>query len=234
MPKILFYFIGWVFLFVLPSYSSHVYAEQVNNTVKDCIEQPSSCGEKQASSQGGEERTDNQSSNQANPAAVSKNTTKVGLTIWDFIKMILATIFVVALLYLVLKFMNKKSTMLKNSQLMDNLGGVPLGANRSVQMIRIGKRLFIVGVGENVQLLKEIEDVEEYNQILSEYNQKLDQLVQPNELMAKIKKKVLKHQNHKESAPLFQSMLQQQLNELAKERKKIYEEVGKSEGTDKK
>ena len=35
-------------------------------------------------------------------------TSSVGLTFWDFVKMIFATVFVVGLLYFVLKFVNKK------------------------------------------------------------------------------------------------------------------------------
>nr|WP_283163287.1 flagellar biosynthetic protein FliO [Sporolactobacillus mangiferae] len=41
-----------------------------------------------------------------------------------------------------------------------NMGGVSLGGNRSVQMIMVGSEILIVGVGENVQLLKNISDPE--------------------------------------------------------------------------
>ena len=59
---------------------------------------------------------------------------------------------------------------------MENLGGNALGANRSVQVIKVGNRLLIVGVGENIQLLKEIEDGQEYEQIISEYNNQINQM----------------------------------------------------------
>ena len=72
--------------------------------------------------------------------------------------MIFATVFVVGLLYFVLKFVNKNGRLFKSTQLIENLGGTALGANRSVQLIKVGNRLLIVGVGENIQLLKEIED----------------------------------------------------------------------------
>ena len=44
----------------------------------------------------------------------------------------------------------------KSTQLVENLGGNRLGANRSVQLIKVGERLFVVGVGENIQLLKKL------------------------------------------------------------------------------
>ncbi|MFP3398710.1 flagellar biosynthetic protein FliO, partial [Brevibacterium sp. SIMBA_078] len=38
--------------------------------------------------------------------------------------------------------------------------------------LHIGDTLYIVGVGENVQLLKEINDPDEVQQILEQYNEK--------------------------------------------------------------
>lgn len=46
-----------------------------------------------------------------------------GITIWDFMKMIVATIFVIALLYFLLKFINKKSHGYRDTQLIQNIGG---------------------------------------------------------------------------------------------------------------
>lgn len=235
VPKVRVYFIGLVFCLALLGAGTQVYAEQVNQSVKDCIENPETCGEKQTSPQKEGTSTATGSSDRLNSTSAPEENASVGISVWDFVKMILATIFVVALLYFVLKFVNKKSTLFKSSQLIENLGGVPLGSNRSVQIVKIGNRLLIVGVGENIQLLKEIENEEEYRQLLAEYNSKLDQLVQPNELLSKLLKKVNnphKERSSKASDP-FQSVLKEQLNELVKERKKIYEEVEKSEGTDK-
>ena len=91
--------------------------------------------------------------------------------------MIFATMFVVGLLYSVLKFVNKKIDLFKSTHLIENLGGTMLGANRSVQLIKIGNRLLLVGVGENIQLLKEIENEQECEQIILEYNNQINQLV---------------------------------------------------------
>ena len=41
--------------------------------------------------------------------------------------MIFATVFVVGLLYSVLKFVNKKGRLFKSTQLIENLGGTTLG-----------------------------------------------------------------------------------------------------------
>ena len=104
----------------------------MNQSVKDCLEQPDGCGEHKHPNQ-----NEARQEVETNPETEKASST-VGLTLWDFIKMILATIFVVALFYFVLKFINKKGSLYKRSQIIENLGGTTLGANRSVQIIKVG------------------------------------------------------------------------------------------------
>src|SRR6476620_376326 len=100
VPKHRIYFIGLLFLLALHGFDSHVYAEQVNQSVKDCIEKPETC-EEQVSPQNEDAHIETETANSLNSTSVSEETDAIGLTAWDFIKMILATIFVVALLYFV-------------------------------------------------------------------------------------------------------------------------------------
>lgn len=189
---------------------SMAYAEQLNTSVKDCLENPESCEEGQAG------KTNNQS---------KATDTKVGVTFMDFLRMILATVFVAGLLYFLLKFINKKTMSYKSSQLVENLGGTSLGANRSIQIVKAGNRLLIVGVGENIQLLREIDDPEEYSQVIQEYNNKMEQLVQPSDIVTKFIKRASKD-GSKESST-FSALLKQQLNDMASGRKKALEEIQK-------
>lgn len=154
---------------------------------------------------------------------------QVGLTAWDFIKMIFATIFVIALLYILLRFINKRSSGYKDSQVIQNLGGTSLGANRSVQMIKVGNKLLVVGVGENIQLLKEIEDEEEARQIINEYNHKMEQLMSPSDIVTKVmnKTKSWKKEEEQQENTAFPTVLKHQLEKISKERKKLYEEMEK-------
>ncbi|WP_228460311.1 flagellar biosynthetic protein FliO [Cytobacillus dafuensis] len=191
------------------------YAEQMNS-VKDCIEHPDTCDQDQPSKEQEKEKE------------IQKNEpSKVGLNTWDFIKMIFATIFVVALLYFMLKLINKKSKTYKSSQLVENLGGTSLGTNRSVQLIKVGNRILVVGVGENIQLLKEIEDKEEYGQLIKEYNQKMEQLIQPSDIVTKVLQRRKNTQQDDRKGNHFQSLLKQQLDNISKDRKKMYEEMEK-------
>ncbi|MBY0120683.1 flagellar biosynthetic protein FliO [Bacillus sp. S/N-304-OC-R1] len=197
--------------FALLGIHAPAYAEQVNS-VKDCIEHPDSCDQ------------DHQPNKQETKA---DEPVKVGLNAWDFIKMIFATLFVIALLYFLLKFINKKSRTFKSSQLVENLGGTALGTNRSVQLIKVGNRILVVGVGENIQLLTEIDDQEEYNQLISNYNEKMDQLVQPSDIVTKVLQRRKNIQPDNKKGNQFQNLLKQQLEEITKGRKQLYKEMEK-------
>ncbi|GAE43663.1 hypothetical protein [Mesobacillus boroniphilus] len=85
-------------------------AEQLNKSVKDCLKDQS-CDEEQA------DTTTNISDDKKS---------QVGVSFLDFVRMILATAFVAALIYFLLKFINKRSMLYKSSQLVENLGGTSL------------------------------------------------------------------------------------------------------------
>lgn len=208
-----------IVLFALTSTEQMVYAQSLNNSVKDCIQHPEKCQDQKPAAKQSDKQT--------------TESTQVGVTIWDFVRMIFATAFVVALLYFLLKFINKKSRSFKSTQLVENLGGTVLGANRSVQIVKIADRLFIVGVGDNVQLLKEIDDPNERTQILTDYNNKLEQQINPSDLVTKVIEKTKKWKPSSKEGSTFTSLFKAQLDELSKGRKKIFEEM-EQKGSDKK
>ncbi|MCK1992467.1 flagellar biosynthesis protein FliZ [Peribacillus muralis] len=186
------------------------HAEDLGKTVKDAYQQPNDKVNKA-------ESKDLQSKNQAS------NPDKVGITVWEFIRMIFATIFVVVLLYILLKFINKKNKSYQRANSVENLGGTSLGSNRSVQLVKVGGRILVVGVGENIQLLKEIDDASEYEQLLKDHNNKLDQMLQPGALAMKLKNKWLKKS---ESEPAsFSSEFKNQLDQMSVSRKKLLSEL---------
>ncbi|MEK3855103.1 flagellar biosynthetic protein FliO [Cytobacillus sp. FSL H8-0458] len=191
-----------------------VHAEQLNNSVKECMKSPEECEKQELKGSKGSKTAEGQ--NQQDESG------KIGLTFWDFIKMILATGFTIGLLYALLKFINKKSKVYNRSQLVENLGGTALGANRSVQLIKVGKRILVVGVGENIQLLKEIDNSEEYSQIIKEHNDKLEQLIRPSDIVTKVMKRTQQTEENKQN---FSALLGMQLDEMKKGRKKLFDEL---------
>lgn len=189
------------------------FAEPMNNSVKDYYKHPEKYNEKDIAP--------------TKKSIKTQESDKIGITFWDILRMIFATIFVIALIYFLLKFINKKSKVFKSTQLVENLGGTTLGANRSVQIVKIGNQLFIVGVGENVQLLKEIDDPEEHRQILTDYNSKMEQLVQPSDIVTKIIERTKKWQVSKDENATFSSLFKNQLEEISKGRKRLFDDMEK-------
>jgi flagellar protein FliO/FliZ len=83
----------------------------------------------------------------------------------DSIKMVGQVIFfliiIIALFLVLIKFLAKRNKYSIFGRSVRSLGGVPLGQNKSIQVVEIGHALFVVGVGENIQLLEKINDPEE-------------------------------------------------------------------------
>lgn len=143
---------------------------------------------------------------------------------FDFVKMFFALAVVIALIYIILRFINKKNRLFGQMKAMENLGGISLGPNRSIQLIRIGEIVLVVGVGETIQLLKEITSPEEIEQLMSQHE------VQPIQVGQNLLHKILPKNNDKyenSSIKSFSHMLKGQLEDLAEGRKKVYEKFKK-------
>ncbi|OMF63193.1 flagellar biosynthesis protein FliZ [Paenibacillus sp. FSL R5-0490] len=206
-----------LFSIVLLGVQPQAQAEQLNNSVKECMKNSEECGK--------QELKESKDSKTAEGQNQQDESGKIGLTFWDFIKMILATGFTIGLLYGLLKFINKKSKVYNRSQLVENLGGTALGANRSIQLIKVGQRILVVGVGENIQLLKEIDNSEEYSQIIKEHNDKLEQLIRPSDIVTKVMKRTQQTEESKQGSQNFSTLLGIQLAEMKKGRKKLFDEL---------
>lgn len=98
-----------------------------------------------------------------------KEQAPVGTSIGDYIKTILALLFVVGLLVGLLKFVNRKNRIYDKSKMMKNMGGLSLGQQKSIQLVRIGNSLYLIGVGDDIRLLKEITDSDEIIELESYY-----------------------------------------------------------------
>jgi flagellar protein FliO/FliZ len=88
----------------------------------------------------------------------------------DLLKMVMMLAIVLALIYFLLKFLQKRNRLFQQAKSLENLGGINLGSNKSVQLVRIGNKVFVIGVGENVQLLTELDDETLIQELLENRN----------------------------------------------------------------
>ncbi|MCP3739105.1 flagellar biosynthetic protein FliO [Rossellomorea sp. BNER] len=205
-----------IILAILLTFSSTigytVHAEFKGN-VKECMENPEKCKEDSPS------QTNNE--NESNP----ESTNAAGVGFLDYVKMLFALVFVIALIYGLLKVINQKSRSFQQSKLIHNLGGTPLGGNRSVQVVKVGTRILVLGVGEDIQLLKEIDSEKEKDEILSFYDDKNNQLLNQKDLITKWLGQKKQNSSHQP----FNSILTKQINELRNGRKQLMKEFEEKE-----
>ncbi|MBR7552900.1 flagellar biosynthetic protein FliO [Allobacillus sp. GCM10007491] len=78
----------------------------------------------------------------------------------DFLKMIVALVVVLGLIYFLLKFLQKRTRIYQQTRSLENFGGLSLGSNKSIQIVRVGNDYYLIGVGDNIQLLDKIDSPE--------------------------------------------------------------------------
>ncbi len=147
----------------------------------------------------------------------------VSITAWDYIKMIFALVFVIALLYGLLRFINKRNRSFQHNQLIHNLGGVGVGQGKSIQLMQIGNSLYLVGIGENINLLKEITDPQEIEELTKLYEDKLGSaqtLPYIMELMNKLSKNKI-HKTKNNENPSFNETFQKKLDDIKRDRSEV-------------
>jgi len=82
----------------------------------------------------------------------------------SLIRVIASLSIILLLIFISFRFLaQKKGTI--NSGFYQHLGGIPLGQNKTVQVVEIGNKIYILGVGEDVQLLQVIEDKQDLQAI---------------------------------------------------------------------
>lgn len=91
---------------------------------------------------------------------------------WQVVRLVIGLALVLGLVYVVLKFLGKRNGFNQQPGLLRNVGGVSVGANKSVQIIRAGSKYYLIGVGDNVELLEEIDDPETIEQLIEQSAEK--------------------------------------------------------------
>jgi len=88
-------------------------------------------------------------------------------TAWDFVRMILILVAVIAVIYIIFFFLKRSGkTNFQENNLFRIISSVSLSGNRALHLVKVGNQLFLVGSGENsVSLVSEITDKESVDEI---------------------------------------------------------------------
>lgn len=180
-------------------------------------------------------RSKTETDNEREPVIDTENEIKtspvksgVSINAWDYIKMIFALLFVIFLLYAILRFVNSRNRSFQHNQLIQNLGGAGVGQGKSIQLMQVGNTLYLVGIGENITLLKEITDPEEIEKLTKIYEDKLDSgktVPYITELYSRLKGNVSsKAKSNEKKEPSFNETFQKRLQEIKKDRSEVLED----------
>ncbi len=164
-------------------------------------------------------------------ADLNSDPSPVGLTAWDYIKTLLALAFVIALIYGMVKFINTRNRVTQHGKLMQNMGGLSLGQQKSIQLVKIGEQYFLIGVGEDVRLLKELSNPEEIAQLAAYYNEE-DQVLQQSlimKLMNGFKARKTDSYQKQEEPDDFGKLFKHKLTEIENERKRQLNQLSEKE-----
>ena len=151
--------------------------------------------------------------------ADSTESASVGIGMWDYIKVFVVLVVVLALLIYVLKILNKRNSKYQQNSVIKNIGGMSVGPQKSVQLLLIGNRIYIVGVGEDVQLLKEVDNEDDVERLLQQYE--VTQLTASTvPYIAEIFNKFSKKNQPKDvsDSPNFNEMFNEKIGKLKQER----------------
>ncbi len=81
----------------------------------------------------------------------------LGNLIW----VIIALLLVIGLIVIFIKFLSQRSRGYGMNRSVRTLGGVALGQNKSLQVIELAGKVYVVGVGDDVTLLDKVDSPEE-------------------------------------------------------------------------
>lgn len=140
--------------------------------------------------------------------------------VWSLLKVIGLLAVIIALFLITMKFVATRQRQFLSGKAIRPVGGLVLGQNKSVQVVQIGSTLYILGVGNDVQLVAKIEDPEEISRILEQ----MTPVAGTGSIVGWFKR-FGNHQSGREdefaNTPSFQSMLQERLYKLANRQQRV-------------
>ncbi|HET7629070.1 MAG TPA: flagellar biosynthetic protein FliO [Bacillales bacterium] len=150
-----------------------------------------------------------------------------GSTLWMFVKVVFILAVVVALIYLLLRFVNAKTRSFSSGRAIQTISGVNVGSNRSVQLVKVGTKILVIGVGDTVTLLKEIDDEDEVKQLTNIHEK--DDVIDTS--VGKLKDWInTKQAGRGEPNGGFKAMLEKRLNEMVEDRKRAVDRLKRKGG----
>ena len=138
-------------------------------------------------------------------------------------QLVLYTLLIVVMIYGLIKFLAARQKNLQPNQAVKLMGGTPLGNNKSLQLVKVGVQMYLIGVGDEVTLIKEFSDASEISSIERDFQQQQPALSK--NLVDFTKKKIRSYS--KNTPPKgFDQLFKQSLNKQKAKQQALQNELG--------
>lgn len=95
-----------------------------------------------------------------------KETSSPGAVIWMIIQILFALALIAVLIFIVIKFFARKSQNFDSPRKLRIIAGIGVSPQKSIQVVEVGRKLYILGVGQDVNLLDKIDNPDEVSDLV--------------------------------------------------------------------
>ena len=141
-------------------------------------------------------------------------------------KLVLYTFIILIMIYALIKFLANRQKNLQPNQAIKLMGGTPLGNNKSLQLVKVGDQLLLIGVGDQVTLLKEFLNEDEIKKIEENLTNQPSAL--SNTLTSFLKEK-LTNRTRKKQSTSFENIFSQSLDKIKGKQDRFEQDVRKKD-----
>lgn len=177
--------------------------------------------------------TDDKEKEESSKSNTSEDTSLVVI----IFKLIFYTLLILVMIYGLIKFLALRQKKLQPNQAVKLMGGTPLGNNKSLQLVKVGEKVYLIGVGDQVTLIKEFSESDEINNIETDLENQSTLFTSP---LANISTSIVNFSKEKiskrmESKPnlSFEHLFKQSLNKQKGKQDQLKQDLNETEAEEK-
>ncbi|EPD49620.1 flagellar biosynthetic protein FliO [Paenisporosarcina sp. HGH0030] len=149
------------------------------------------------------------------------------------IKLIFYTLLILVMIYGLIKFLAVRQKKFQPNQAVKLMGGTPLGNNKSLQLVKVGDKVYLLGVADQVTLIKEFSNTDEISSIENDLEQQPNMLANPimnlsNSIVDFSKEKISKRLESKPTNG-FEQLFKQSLNKQKSKQDQLKQDLNKAD-----
>lgn len=149
------------------------------------------------------------------------------------IKLIFYTLLILVMIYGLIKFLAVRQKKFQPNQAVKLMGGTPLGNNKSLQLVKVGDKVYLLGVADQVTLIKEFSNTDEISSIENDLEQQPNMLSNPimnlsNSIVDFSREKISKRLESKPTNG-FEQLFKQSLNKQKSKQDQLKQDLNKAD-----